>query len=108
MKPKQNIVNNKWANCDRRIKPQEKETINCRNCGEFFVCGFWAKDNTESNNEENKWPFCENFPRKSKYNAALSEQTKFPGEIRSRSKNNNDSSIRAKLRKYTNVRVLQK
>lgn len=49
-----------------------------------------------------------NPPRKSKYNAANAEQSKYQGEIRSRSKNNNDSSIRAKLRKYTNVRVLQK
>ena len=106
MKPKQSSINNKWANCDRRIKQQEKETVKCKNWGEFYIWAFWAKDNNED--EENKWLFWENFPRKSKYNAGLPEQPKFPGEIRSRSKNNNDSSIRAKLRKYTNVRVLQK
>ena len=101
-------MHNKCANCDRRIKQQEKEVVKCKNCGMFMIWSFWAKDYHESGKGTWRCPFWESFPRKSKYNAAHYEQNKYQGEIRSRSKNNNGSSVRAKLRKYTHVRVLQK
>lgn len=108
MKSKPGSLSNKCANWDRRMKQQEKEVVKCKNCGVFNICAFCAKDHHESGKGTGRWPFCENFPRKSKYNNSYPDQNKYQGEIRSRSKNNNDSSVRAKLRKYTHVRVLQK
>lgn len=108
MKGKGVNITNKCANWERRMKQTEKEVVKCKNWGVFSICGFCSKDHNESDKGTGRCPFWENFPRKPKHNNSYSDQNKYQGELRSRSKNNNDSYIRAKLRKYTNVRVLQK
>lgn len=90
------------------MKQTEKEVVKWKNWGVFSICGFCSKDYNESDKGAGRWPFWESFPRKLKHNSSYCDQNKYQGELRSRSKNNNDSYIRAKLRKYTNVRVLQK